>query len=69
MKKPNLIFKKRRKSNFLIIPRHERIEKQYGWKFVFIMNVFLTCISFSIVLPSLWPYLEKVSESNVVWAK
>ena len=58
----NLIFRSKRKSKLNLTERHEKIEKEYGWKFVFIMNVFLTCISFSIVLPSLWPYLTKVSK-------
>lgn len=37
----------------------ERVADSYSWKFVFLVNVFLACVSFSIVLPSLWPYLQR----------
>lgn len=39
--------------------KYEKIELSYGWRMIFYLNVFLACISFSIVLPSLWPYLER----------
>eukprot|EP00340_Litonotus_pictus_P002924 CAMPEP_0170513590 /NCGR_PEP_ID=MMETSP0209-20121228/104_1 /TAXON_ID=665100 ORGANISM="Litonotus pictus, Strain P1" /NCGR_SAMPLE_ID=MMETSP0209 /ASSEMBLY_ACC=CAM_ASM_000301 /LENGTH=242 /DNA_ID=CAMNT_0010797343 /DNA_START=1 /DNA_END=725 /DNA_ORIENTATION=+ len=36
---------------------YKKIEKSSKWRIVFLMNVFLACVSFSIVLPTLWPYL------------
>lgn len=40
---------------------NERMQSDWGWKAVFLVNVFLACVSFSIVLPSLWPYLQTVN--------
>ena len=34
-----------------------KMEMAFSWRFIFLINVFLACVSFSIVLPSLWPYL------------
>jgi len=39
--------------------KYKKLEYSYSWKAIFYLNVFLACVSFSIVLPSLWPYLEK----------
>jgi ceroid-lipofuscinosis MFS transporter 7 len=38
--------------------KYRKLEYSYGWKMMFYLNVFLACASFSIVLPSLWPYLQ-----------
>ena len=29
------------------------------WVYVFFSNIFFACVSFSIILPSLWPYLSR----------
>jgi ceroid-lipofuscinosis MFS transporter 7 len=39
--------------------KYRKLETSYRWKAIFYMNVFLACVSFSIVLPSLWPYLQR----------
>lgn len=39
--------------------KFRKLEYDFGWKAIFYMNVFLACVSFSIVLPSLWPYLQR----------
>lgn len=39
--------------------RYRKLEYSYSWKAIFYLNVFLACVSFSIVLPSLWPYLQR----------
>lgn len=39
--------------------KYRKLEYSYRWKAIFYMNVFLACVSFSIVLPSLWPYLQR----------
>ena len=36
---------------------YDKLADKQGWKRVFNINVFIACVSFSIVLPSLWPYL------------
>ena len=38
--------------------KYETLEHSYKWKFVLCLNIFLTWASFSIVLPSLWLYLN-----------
>lgn len=38
--------------------------KQYGFLNVFYFNIFIACASFSIVMPSLWPYIDKHSDFN-----
>ena len=38
----------------------KKMESAWSWKAIFLVNVFLACVSFSIVLPSLWPYLQTV---------
>ena len=47
-------------------PREEEHEddQSWGWRFIFLVNVFLACVSFSIVLPSLWPYLETFKQNE-----
>jgi len=44
--------------------RYEAQMSSWGWKLVFLVNVFLACVSFSIVLPSLWPYLETFNQNE-----
>jgi MFS family permease len=39
--------------------KYRKLEHSYSWKAIFYLNVFLACASFSIVLPSLWPYLQR----------
>lgn len=39
--------------------KYRKLEYSYTWKSIFYLNVFLACASFSIVLPSLWPYLQR----------
>ena len=39
--------------------KYRDLEYSYSWKAIFYVNVFLACVSFSIVLPSLWPYLQR----------
>lgn len=39
--------------------KYSKLEHSYSWKAMFYINVFLACVSFSIVLPSLWPYLQR----------
>jgi MFS transporter, ceroid-lipofuscinosis neuronal protein 7 len=39
--------------------KYRKLEYSYSWKAIFYLNVFLACVSFSIVLPSLWPYLQR----------
>ena len=48
----------------------EIIIKQHSWLFPFFVNIFLACASFSIVTPSLSPYLLEVgaSMSYLPWA-
>jgi MFS family permease len=43
------------------VPSHEN---EWGWRVIFLVNVFLACVSFSIVLPSLWPYLETFKQNE-----
>lgn len=38
--------------------RYAKLETSYRWRIIFYLNVFLACVSFSIILPSLWPYLQ-----------
>uniref|UniRef100_A0A7S0BG08 Major facilitator superfamily (MFS) profile domain-containing protein n=1 Tax=Rhodosorus marinus TaxID=101924 RepID=A0A7S0BG08_9RHOD len=38
------------------------------WRKVFFVNVFFSCVSFSIVLPSIWPYLSILQSSESVLA-
>ena len=42
-----------------LIEQYRKLEHSYSWKIIFYLNVFLACVSFSIVLPSLWPYLQR----------
>ncbi|CAI2363709.1 unnamed protein product [Moneuplotes crassus] len=42
-----------------LVKMYKELEHSYSWKIIFYMNVFLACVSFSIVLPSLWPYLQR----------
>jgi hypothetical protein len=37
--------------------KYKDLEKETGWRFIFYANVFFCCVTFSILLPSLWPYL------------
>ena len=39
--------------------KYKKLEYSYSWRIIFYLNVFLACVSFSIVLPSLWPYLQR----------
>ena len=32
----------------------------FSWQMIFYANVFFACASFSLVLPSLWPYLQSI---------
>ncbi|CAI2364145.1 unnamed protein product [Moneuplotes crassus] len=43
----------------VLIQKYKKLEHSYSWKIIFYLNVFLACVSFSIVLPSLWPYLQR----------
>lgn len=38
--------------------KYDKVSDGVGWRLVFYFNVFMACVSFSIILPSLWPYLE-----------
>jgi len=38
------------------------------WRRVFFVNVFFSCVSFSIVLPSIWPYLSVLQSNESVLA-
>lgn len=42
-----------------LVEKYRKLEHSYSWKIIFYLNVFLACVSFSIVLPSLWPYLQR----------
>jgi ceroid-lipofuscinosis MFS transporter 7 len=42
-----------------LVEQYKKLEHSYSWKIIFYLNVFLACVSFSIVLPSLWPYLQR----------
>ena len=50
--------------------RFKKLEYAYSWRINFYINVFFACVSFSIILPSLWPYLQIVmrtfNESHAV---
>jgi MFS transporter, ceroid-lipofuscinosis neuronal protein 7 len=41
---------------------------EWQWKAVLFVSVFLSCISFSVVMPSLWPYLKSLGGSKEVLA-
>ena len=41
--------------------RFKKLEYAYSWRVNFYINVFFACVSFSIILPSLWPYLQQVT--------
>lgn len=43
----------------VLLEKYKKLEHSYSWKIIFYLNVFLACVSFSIVLPSLWPYLQR----------
>ena len=45
----------------------ERGEEGY-WQLIFFFNVFVACVSFSIVMPSLWLYLDKLGASEAFYA-
>ena len=38
------------------------------WQIIFFLNVFLACVSFSIVMPSLWLYLHSMKASKPFYA-
>ena len=38
------------------------------WEWIFFANVFMACVSFSIVLPSLWLYLSALDGSQEFYA-
>ena len=42
--------------------------KSYNFLFLFYINVFFSCVSFSIVMPSLWPYIERHNGSEYLFA-
>jgi MFS transporter, ceroid-lipofuscinosis neuronal protein 7 len=37
---------------------------QWQWKAVLFVSVFLSCVSFSVVMPSLWPYLRSLGSNK-----
>lgn len=43
----------------ILLEKYRKLEHSQSWKIIFYLNVFLACVSFSIVLPSLWPYLQR----------
>ena len=48
--------------------KYTELEYSHIWKIVFYLNVFLAWVTFSIVLPSLWPYLQIFDSSETFLA-
>ena len=44
--------------------KYDTLARNYKWRVVLWLNIFLTWASFSIVLPSLWPYLNTFGVSE-----
>lgn len=42
--------------------------KKYNFLLLFYFNVFFACVSFSIVMPSLWPYIDRHEGSEYIFA-
>ena len=42
------------------LPSPQASSAIFSWQMIFYANVFFACASFSLVLPSLWPYLQSI---------
>ena len=51
-----------------LLPQQNPSWGQRHWAVLFYANVFMACISFSVVMPSLWLYLDKMGSNHTFYA-